>query len=524
MKTIEIIDGVAVLNAQYADEEAFSVNATEDFTLEITKLKEGGDYRILIKTDATLTITLTGQAEGTLLCDAGDNPYDLKFFDNTVFVNIENNEGEDFGGGIQKFTTTITDFATNLHELLPATDGKFWNVQNICTKQKGGGVPLIDLTDGSNEIKLAFDVDGTFGNRNVYEVSGINIGLLNQSNITDYSVPGAFINNITPTPFSVWLASAGKPIAITITNGGEGYAVDDTIGLNNNGVIRVTAIDGSSVSDWEYVSGTVSIGDIVQDSTSGDGLGFTCTATEVQPYASYGLEISNAGANYSAGRKELWIDSSSSPMGYVDITVEDGEVATVDLVSFFGSTGDIGNTYSIGESPNGEGDNYSCEVTLTQIDSTPHCGTFEIDIWATLETITTDVSSNIYYTANWPSSIENQASSFGTIYITGGGSTDLTTVSIPNITSLEYRTLMIESCYGLTSIEVPAVLDCADVYDMSSNALTEASLIAIAQALLAGGQTDKTWSINGYQNAWTAELDTYIQQLRDLGWTVTCND
>jgi membrane-bound inhibitor of C-type lysozyme len=521
--------------------------------------------------------------------------------------------------GIKKFTTVITDFATNLHELMPAIPNSFYNLQNICTKQIGGGVPLIDLTDGSRNILLAFNVDGSIENRFNMEGDQVNpiIELVHQSANIEYTGYIGIQNGRTlvNTPFSVWLSDRGKPITITITNGGEDYAVNDTITLDAiDAVIRVTSIDGSSVSGWEYVSGVAAVGATVQSATSGNGTGFACNVTAVQPYASYGLRFNTtidtiefesglnyaegdtifwvktensvvsaftmvvnsvdgdgrvltysitnqdrivlgdytfdgtsgsgipfpvtvtsvtpaSGTNYTAGRKELWTEASS-PSGYVDITVNNGMVETVELVAFFGQASNIGATYYIGESPNGEGDNYSCEVILIEVDSTPQCGTFEIDIWATVETISPQVNSNIYYDGNYdpsvgllpPPIVDNPAENFGTIFITGDGNTILRTVKIPNIKTLEYRTLIIENNYALTNIEVPDVLDCADVYNMQSNKLTEACLINIAQALIAGGQEGKHWYINGYQNAWTPTLDTYIQILRDRGWGILDND
>ena len=444
----------------------------------------------------------------------------------TVHENLK-----EIGGKVKKYTTTITNFSTNYHDLLPATENAFWNVQNIATKQVGGGVPLIDLTGDSRTIKPAFDVDGSYGSK--VPLADINVSpsvsLLNESNQAEYFGSVGNTNeafNVLNTPFSVWLASAGKPTAITITDGGEGYAVNDIITLTSGVIIQVTAINGSSVSEWIWQEGVAQLGTDTQNTTNGEGLGFACTVTEVQPYASYGLEISAAGSDYSAGRKEVWEDGGTIPIGYADITIDGGEVATVDLVSFFGTFGDLGSTFYIGEEPNGQGSNYSCEVTLVQIDETPHCGSLEVSIWATLEQITPDVDSNIYYDGNVVSipNINNLAENFGVVYVDGVGNADSVSISIPNIKTLEYRTLTIKGCYGLTSIEFPTVLNCADIYDMTSNALTEASLIAIAEALIAGEQTDKTWSIQGYQNAWTSELETYISVLRGRGWTVTDND
>ena len=82
-------------------------------------------------------------------------------------------------------------------------------------------------------------------------------------------------------------------------------------------------------------------------------------------------------------------------------------------------------------------------------------------------------------------------------------------------------------CPGLTTVIVPEVFNAAQnkQYDFSNCALNKATLMAMADALIAGGQTGGTWNISGGDNFWDSELDVKIQTLRnDQSFTVYDND
>jgi hypothetical protein len=99
------------------------------------------------------------------------------------------------------------------------------------------------------------------------------------------TVPGVTLSGgspATPASASAILTIQGTP---TITAGGSGYAIGDTVNFNHGIIMSVTAVSSGAITAWAVssggtiTSGTVPSNPIAQYQTSGSGTGATMTAT-----------------------------------------------------------------------------------------------------------------------------------------------------------------------------------------------------------------------------------------------------
>ena len=116
------------------------------------------------------------------------------------------------------------------------------------------------------------------------------------------TVPGVTFTGGTPSIIASAVAQLGVTATPTVTAGGSGYNVGDTINFGNSLLLTVTGVSSGAVTSWAIInpgailSGSVPSNPIAQITTSGIGSGATTSAT----WGVLAIPVITNGAGYSS--------------------------------------------------------------------------------------------------------------------------------------------------------------------------------------------------------------------------------